>query len=113
MTTDLMSEDRMAKLKDFDMVREKWLKDYKVKTEYDALGTEFQIAAEIIKARTKAKMTQAELAEKLGTKPTAISRLESPNHGKVSISTLKKIAGALSCDLKIEFLPKRMSNVKG
>jgi ribosome-binding protein aMBF1 (putative translation factor) len=103
----------MAKLKNFDLVREKWLKVYEVRKEYDALETEFQIAAEIIKARAKAQMTQAELAERLGTKPSAISRLESPNYGKVSISTLKKIAGALNCDLKIEFLPKKMSDVNG
>ena len=103
----------MAKLKSFDVVREKWLKDYEVRKNYDVLETEFQIAAQIIKARTDAQMTQAELAEKLGTKATAISRIESPNYGRVSISTLKKIAGALNCELKIEFLPKKMSNVKG
>ena len=103
----------MAKIKDFSVVREKWLKDYEVKKEYEALGTEFQIAAEIIKARTKANMTQAELADKLGTKATAISRLESPNYGKVSISTLKKIAQTLDCDLKIEFMPKKISRAKG
>jgi transcriptional regulator with XRE-family HTH domain len=96
----------MAKLKSFDVIREKWLKDYEVKKGYDALGTEFQIAAEIIKARTNARMTQAELAERLGTKPTAIARIESPNYGKVSISTLKKIAGVLNCELKIELVPK-------
>jgi ribosome-binding protein aMBF1 (putative translation factor) len=101
----------MAKLKNFDVVREKWLKDYETKKNYDALETEFQIAAEIIKARTNAHMTQAELAEKLGTKPTAISRMESPNYGRVSVSTLQKIAGALNCDLKIEFLPKKRGHL--
>jgi ribosome-binding protein aMBF1 (putative translation factor) len=102
----------MAKLKDFDVVREKWLSDYGVKKEYDALNTEFQIATEIIKARTKASMTQAELAGKMGTKPTAISRLESLNYGKVSISTLKKIAQALNCDLQIRLRPRKISRVK-
>jgi transcriptional regulator with XRE-family HTH domain len=87
----------MAKLKRFDLVREKWLKEYEVGREYDALETEFQIAAEIIKARTRARMTQAELAERLDTKPSAISRLESLNYGKASVSTFKKIAGALNC----------------
>jgi ribosome-binding protein aMBF1 (putative translation factor) len=103
----------MAKLNNFDVVRERWLNDYETKRNHDVLETEFQIAAEIIKARTNAHMTQADLAEKMGTKPTAISRIESPNYGKVSVSTLKKIAGALNCDLKIEFLPKKISNIKG
>jgi ribosome-binding protein aMBF1 (putative translation factor) len=103
----------MAKLKDFDVVRGKWLSDYVVKKEYDALSTEFQIATEIIKARTKANMTQAELAGKMGTKPTAISRFESPNYGKLSISTLKKIAQVLNCDLQIRLRPRKISRVKG
>jgi ribosome-binding protein aMBF1 (putative translation factor) len=103
----------MAKLKDFDVLREKWLSDYGVKKEYDALNIEFQIATEIIKARTKANMTQAELAEEMGTKPTAISRFESPNYGKLSISTLKKIAQVLNCDLQIRLRPRKISRVKG
>jgi transcriptional regulator with XRE-family HTH domain len=58
-------------------------------------------------------MTQTELAGKMGTKPTAISRLESPNYGKVSISTLKKIAQALNCDLQIRLRPKKCPVSKG
>ncbi len=102
----------MARLKDFDTVRERWLRDCELKKEYDALGTKFQIAAEIVKARTKAKMSQADLAERIGTKPTAISRLESPHYGKVSISTLNKIAQALDCTLQIKFQPRKRSRVK-
>jgi ribosome-binding protein aMBF1 (putative translation factor) len=103
----------MGKLKDFDVVREKWLSNYGVKKEYETLSTEFQIASEIIKARTKANMTQAELAEEMGTKPTTISRFESPNYGKLSISTLKKIAQVLDCDLQIRLRPRKITRVKG
>lgn len=97
----------MARVKSFDKIKEQWLEDPEVRKEYDALGPEFQIAAEIIKARMKAKMTQAELAERIGTKPTAVSRLESPNYGKVSISTLRKVANALGCELQVQLLPKK------
>lgn len=96
----------MAKLKDFRKIKEGWLKDPAVKKEYDALSTEFQIAEEVLKARTKAHMTQAALAKKIGTKSTAISRLESPNYGKASISMLKKVAKALGCELQIRLVPK-------
>ncbi len=97
----------MARLKSFDKVRKEWLKDPQVREEYDALGPEFQIAAEIIRARMKAKVTQVELARRIGTKSTAISRLESPNYGKVSISTLRKVANALDCELEVHLLPKK------
>ncbi len=96
----------MAKLKDFKKLKDQWLKDPEVRKEYDDLKAEFQLAAEIIKARTKAKITQAELAKKIGTKSTAISRLESPNYGKASISMLKRVAQALGCDLQIRLVPK-------
>jgi transcriptional regulator with XRE-family HTH domain len=56
-------------------------------------------------------MTRAELAERLGTKPSVISRLESSAYGKVSISALTKIAGAMNCGLGIEFLPRKVSDV--
>ena len=96
----------MAKLKDFKKLRDQWLKDPKVRKEYEALKAEFQLAEEIIKARAKAKMTQAELARRIGTKSTAISRLESPNSGRASISILKKVAQALGCELQIRLVPK-------
>jgi len=96
----------MAKLKDFKTLKDQWLKDVDVRKEYDALKAEFQLAEEIIKARAKAKMTQAELARRIGTKSTAISRLESPSYGKASISMLKKVAQALGCELQIRLVPK-------
>ena len=96
----------MAKLKDFKTLKNQWLKDPDVRKEFDALKTEFQLAEEIIKARAKAKMTQAELARRIGTKSTAISRLESPNYGRASISVLKKVAEALGCELQIRLVPK-------
>ena len=43
---------------------------------------------------------------KTGTKSTAISRLESPNYGKASISILKKVAQALGFELQIRLVPK-------
>ena len=96
----------MAKLKDFKTLKDQWLKDPEVRKEYDALKVEIKLAEEIIRARAKAKMTQAELARRIGTKSTAISRLESPNYGKASISMLKKVAQALGCELQIRLVPK-------
>lgn len=96
----------MAKLKDFKKLKDQWLRDAEVQKEYEALKAEFHLAEKIIKARAKAKMTQAELARRIGTKSTAISRLEPPNYGKASISMLKKVAHALGCELQIRLVPK-------
>jgi ribosome-binding protein aMBF1 (putative translation factor) len=49
----------------------------KVKAEYDALAPEFEISAELLKARLRAGLSQAELAARMGTSQSAIARLES------------------------------------
>ena len=96
----------MSRLKDFSAVKKKWLKDRRVKKEYDSLGEEFQLAEELIKARMRADMTQAAPARKIGTKAPAISRLESPGYGRASVAVLRKVAHALDCDLKIRLVPR-------
>lgn len=97
----------MAKLKNWNNIKKKWLADPKVKAEYDALEAEFQIAREIIKARSGLNITQEELAKRIGTKGSSISRVESPGYGKVSLAMLKKIADALNCKLEIKLIPKQ------
>jgi ribosome-binding protein aMBF1 (putative translation factor) len=61
-------------LKDF---MAKSLTDPEVKREFDALEQEFAIASELIRARARAGLSQAELAERMGTSQSAIARLES------------------------------------
>jgi predicted transcriptional regulator len=55
----------------------KSLTDPDVKREFDALEQEFAIASELIRARARAGLSQAELAERMGTSQSAIARLES------------------------------------
>ena len=90
----------------FKSFKEKALKDTKVKKEYDALSEEFIFAEELIRARISAKMTQEEVAEIMHTSKSNISRLEnadSPNWP--NLSTLKKYAEAVGCELKIKLNP--------
>lgn len=74
-----------------------------VKTEYDRLDEEFQFLDEFLKARAAAGVTQAEVAERIGTTQSAIARLES-GRGKhsPSIATLKNThmpsAAVWNCD---------------
>lgn len=49
--------------------------------------------------------SQPELAKKLGTSQNAISRLEKPDYGKASLTTLKKLAAIYDVGLIVRFAP--------
>ena len=85
---------------DFDRFKVELFKDAQIKAEYDVLAPEYELISQIIKARTEKKMTQKQLAEKIGTRQSNIARLESGN-GNPSFRFLQKIAGAL--DKKLSF----------
>jgi ribosome-binding protein aMBF1 (putative translation factor) len=63
------------------------------------------VAQLIYAARTKAQLSQAELAEKLGTKQSVISRLEDADYEGHSLGMLQRIAAVLGQRLEIRFLP--------
>ena len=79
-----------------------------VKAEYDALKDEFALFDEVLKARKRAGLTQAEIAARMGTKAPAVARIEAGGGSKrhsPSISTLRRYAEAVGCKLKIELVP--------
>lgn len=51
----------------FEKLKARLLANPRVKAEYDALAPEFEIAAELLRARQRAGLSRAELAERLGT----------------------------------------------
>jgi len=61
----------------FEVFKARMLANPEVKREYDALEQEFAIASELIRARARAGLSQAELAARMGTSQSAIARLES------------------------------------
>jgi ribosome-binding protein aMBF1 (putative translation factor) len=61
----------------FDKLKARLLANPKVKAEYDSLAPEFEIAAELIRARRRAGLSQAELATRMRTSQSTIARLES------------------------------------
>jgi transcriptional regulator with XRE-family HTH domain len=79
-----------------------WMKDAAYRKEYDALEEEFALASAMIAARSRAGLTQEQLAIKMKTTQSTIARLES---GKALPSgrTLQKIAEATGSRLKIIF----------
>ncbi len=61
----------------FSTLKRQMLADPEARAEYDKLGPEFEIAGELIAARKRAQLSQAELADRMGTTQSAIARLES------------------------------------
>ena len=87
-------------MKDFSEIKKKWLKNPELKKEYDALEPEFALAEMLIRQRIEKGFTQAQLARKIGTKQSAISRLESGDHNP-TLEILKKVAHALGSKVEI------------
>jgi transcriptional regulator with XRE-family HTH domain len=76
-----------------------------VKDEYNRLDEEFAFLDVFLKARASAGITQAQVAERIGTTQSVIARLES-GRGKPSpsLSTLRKYARALGCRLELRLV---------
>jgi ribosome-binding protein aMBF1 (putative translation factor) len=93
----------MTKLTD---LHKRWTKDPEYRREYEALEEEFALASAINEARSRAGLTQEELAARMETSQSAIARLES---GRMIPSgrTLKRFAKATGTRLRIGFEPTR------
>jgi ribosome-binding protein aMBF1 (putative translation factor) len=65
------------------------------------------VARKIYELRTKAKLSQQELARKVGTTQSVISRLEDADYDGHSLAMLRRIASALERRVEIRFLPGR------
>lgn len=86
----------------------KMLKDPAVRAEHDRLNREeFAILDEILAARREAGLSQAQVAELMGTKAPAIARLESAlatGKHSPSLSTLRKYAAALGKRVEVHLV---------
>ena len=87
----------MTRLKD---LKKRLMEDPEFREEYARADDEFKLIEALVRARTAAKLTQAELARRLGTTQSAIARLEG---GKVSPSfaTLRRYAEATGTRLTV------------
>lgn len=96
-------------MKTHDEMVAAWMKDPKFKAEYEALGEEFALFDELLKARQQAELTQAEVAKRMGTKTPVVAHLEAGSGMKrhaPSIATLRKYAEAVGCRLEIKLVPR-------
>ena len=91
----------MTKAKD---LFRKWKDDPDFIDEYEALEEEFALASTLIAARTRAAMTQQDVAARMETSQSYIAKLES---GTVSptMKALKRYATATGTKVRITFEP--------
>ena len=90
-----------------EQLRAKALQKKSVKLEYENLESEFILLQQMLSARRSAGFSQADVAKKMGTKPPAITRLESAlTTGKHSpkLETLQKYAKALGYRLEVRLI---------
>ncbi len=71
---------------------------------YEDLGDEYALVRELLAARSRAGLTQEEVADSMGTTKSAVSRLEAGKHSP-SVMTLKKYAQAVGCEVEIRLVP--------
>ena len=87
-------------MRSFEAWKRRMMKDPEFKKEYDALEDEFALASELIGARAKAKLTQEQVAKRMGTSQSAVARIES---GRApSLTSLRKYAKAVGRRVEIK-----------
>lgn len=88
---------------DWKEAKKQLLKDPELVAELEHNETEYQLISEIIQARVDQKITQQELAERIGTRQSNISRLESGNYNP-SLEFIEKVAAALGKKVEIHLV---------
>lgn len=87
-------------------LKQRALANAEVKSEYDRLESEFSFIDQLLTMRTKARLTQEQVAERMHTQKSNVSRLEKGN-ANPSWSTLLKYAHA--CGFELTLKPQKMS----
>ncbi|MCX6178175.1 MAG: helix-turn-helix transcriptional regulator [Chlorobiales bacterium] len=75
--------------------------------EYEALAPAYTLIRQLLLARQHSVLTQEAIARKIGTTKSAVSRLESAGKHIPSITTLRRYAEAVGCELEIKLVPKK------
>ncbi len=83
-------------------LHKKWMQDDEYRREYEALEEEFSLIASLLEARTRAGLTQAQVAKRMKTTQAVVARLESGG-SKPSTRTLERYAAATGSRLRIIF----------
>lgn len=91
----------------FSQFKEKAFENPEVKEEYEKLQLKYELRKKLIALRKMSGLTQEELAKKLHTQKSNISRLENVNSkNSPRLSTIEEYAKAMGYNLEINFIPQ-------
>lgn len=96
----------MDKRPDFKTFREEALKNPKVRAEYEALRSEFELIMKFIKARKEAKLLQSASAKKLKLQQSSVARLENGGFARTTYLNLDRVADKMGYELKLSLVKK-------
>ena len=96
-------KQKIGKVADFQEYLQKRLKNPEFKKHYNKYGKQLEIAYQVLRLRKQKRMSQMELAKRIGTKQSNVARLEAGQQN-FTTETLQKIALVFDRDLKIEFV---------
>jgi ribosome-binding protein aMBF1 (putative translation factor) len=88
-----------------DDLHKNWMKGSQYRREYNALEEEFSLVSALIEARTRAGLTQEQVARRMKTTQAVIARLEGGG-SRPSTRTLERYAAATGSRLRITFEPE-------
>ena len=86
---------------------DKLMEDKKFREMFEEEYKNLVISEKIAELRHKAKLTQEQLARKVKTTKSAISRYENSDYRGYTLSLLDKIASACGARLEVSFIPKK------
>lgn len=91
-------------------LKEKSLANPETLAAYESMEAEFSLLRQMLKARQQSGLSQADIAKRMGTKPPAITRLESSlGSGKhsPSVATLRRYAHAVGYELQVKLVESK------
>jgi ribosome-binding protein aMBF1 (putative translation factor) len=90
-----------------ELIRRDVGKDASFRAMVDEEKLNAEVAGMILAARTKAKLSQRQLADLAGTTQPVIARLEDATYAGHSLSMLRRLADALNMRVEVQFVAQR------
>jgi ribosome-binding protein aMBF1 (putative translation factor) len=87
-------------------IRELHERSPELQAEYERLRPRYEVVKQLILARRRARLSQRDLAQRLGVSPSVIGRLESAEHSP-RLETVVDVAGALGYRLDVKLVRKK------
>ena len=94
--------DKKFKATDWQEMLAKDLKNPVFKRYYDEFGKQLEISYALLQMRKRARMSQGQLAKKIGTTQSNVARMEAGNQN-FTVAMLTRIADAFGKDLTVSF----------